>query len=367
MFCYFAECSNDLIDIKRELSDEEYKKIEECIKVISCMLVDKSRIEDISSSYKYLLDLIESLSNKNQYRVAKEIQNGLSQLLFVFRKFLDNWETDIKRKYGENSKELQIFKQAQAEEYDQYIEYRIMYQLRNYDQHCGNVISEIKAYTDENDNQCYKVYTDRDSLLKNYKKWKKPEKEFLNQQNEKIEIVSYIVQLNTCISRIYEKTMKIHFTRDLLLACASIVNAANEFENEEIVKVVWNEVEIDAKFWEQQTKSLNFIDLMVPLCKQILRLHIKNNLGVVKVLFYGKELRKCLGECAIEMEEGIVSKITTSQFVTLAGQKLIRLSMKLFMDTNEFYSVLVDARQNYSDLKILEADYSLFLSALCKK
>ena len=134
------------------------------------MLVDKSRIEDISTSYKYLLDLIESLSNQNQYLVAKEIQNGLSQLLFVFRKFLDNWETDIKRKYGENSKELQIFKQAQAEEYDQYIEYRIMYQLRNYDQHCGNVISEIKAYIDENDNQCYKVYTDRDSLLKNYKK-----------------------------------------------------------------------------------------------------------------------------------------------------------------------------------------------------
>ena len=107
----------------------------------------------------------------------------------------------------------------------------------------------------------------------------------MNQQNEKIQIVSYIVQLNTCISRIYEKTMKIHFTRDLLLACASIVNAANEFENEDIVKVVWNEVEIDAKFWEHQTKSLNFIDLMVPLCKQILRLHIKNNLGVVKVLW----------------------------------------------------------------------------------
>lgn len=106
---------------------------------------------------------------------AKDVQYKLSQFLFEFKKFLDNWETEIKRKYGKESDEIKIFKTTQAQEFDNHMEYRIMYRLRNYDQHCGNIVSNISCKINENEEREYKVLANRDILLNNFKEWKEPE------------------------------------------------------------------------------------------------------------------------------------------------------------------------------------------------
>lgn len=366
MYYYLAEYSKDLFDIKREATIEEYEKLDASIKLVSQMYVDKNRIDNINISYKELMDAIDKLAAHNQYEIANEIQYKLSLFLFEFKKFLDNWETDLDRKYGKESDEFKSFKAAQAEQFDNHMEYRIMYRLRNYDQHCGNIISNITVRLDENEKEIYKILANRDALLTNYKKWNKTEINYLKTQDEYIDLLPYIRQFNICILKIYEKTMQIHFNRNLLIACAKIINIANEFENEDDVIIVSNEIEIDEAFWEQPTKKFNFIYLMVPICKQIISFHIKKNLSVVKVLYHGKNLDKRLRECAVVVDLKVMKKIVDSQFVNLAGQKMIRLLLKIFLNDNEMYVVLVDSRYEKSKRKELASNYALFLKALTK-
>lgn len=367
MYYYFAEYSKDLFDIKREATKEEYDKLEASINLVSQMCVDKNRIDNINISYKELMEAIDKLATHNQYDIANEIQYKFSLFLFEFKKFLDNWETDLNRKYGKDSTEFKSFKTAQAKQFDNHMEYRIMYRLRNYDQHCGNIISNITVRLDENGNKVYIILTNRDTLLNNFKEWKEPEIDYLKTQDEHIDLLPYIRQLNICILKIYEQTMQMHFGRNFLIACAEIINIANEFENEDDVIIISNEMEIDEAFWEQPTKTFNFTYLMVPLCKQIISLYIKNNLNVVKVLYHGKNLDKRLRECAVVVDLKVVQKIVDSQFVNLTGQKMIRLLLNIFINDNEMYIVLVDSSYEKSKLKELTSDYDLLLKALTKK
>lgn len=367
MYYYFAEYSKDFLDIKRSATFAEYQKIEQRIKRISQMLMDKNRIDAISISYESLMESIDNLSCRNQQMAAKDVQYKLSQFLFEFKKFLDNWETEIKRKYGKESDEIKIFKTAQAQEFDNHMEYRIMYRLRNYDQHCGNIVSNISCKINENEEREYKVLANRDILLNNFKEWKEPEIDYLNQQDEEIEMIPYIKQLYASTIKIHEKTMQIDFSRELYNDCAEIIGMANEFENEEYVIIISSEHELKQELEKQSAKKLVFTDLMVATCKQILTLHIKNNLDYVRVFFCGETLRERLGGCAIEVEPETFATIANTQVVNIDGKRMLRLLYSLYMDKREMYAALLEMGHKRLNLNELDSDYSKYLSALCKR
>ena len=48
-----------------------------------------------------------------------------------FRAFLDHWETQIKRNFGIESDEINVFKKATGKEFDNNFSYRFTYDLRN--------------------------------------------------------------------------------------------------------------------------------------------------------------------------------------------------------------------------------------------
>ncbi len=367
MYYYIAEVSKDLISIKRDASTEEYNKIEPHIKMISKMLVDKNRIEPVIFAYKKLIESISSLSSQTDMYESRNIQYNLSQYLFEFKKFLDNWETDLSRKYGKKSKELKTLKNAQSEEYEEHMEYRIMYRLRNYDQHCGSIISQVTAYIDENENKSFKILMNRDLLLDNFDEWKQPEIEYLKRQSENIEIRKYIAQLQKSIIAIYEKTMQIHFNRTFLASCAKIIEFANEFDNEDNIRIIENEEEINEEFWDQPTKTLNFVHLMVPICKEVLAIYFRNNIRSIKIIFYGNKYRDRLKNFGIETNATIAEKISHSQFVNLAGQNMVRLIYTIEITNGDMYAVLADARFKQAELSELRDDCSCYLKALCKK
>lgn len=367
MYYYIAEVSNDLISIKREATTEEYNEIEPHIKAISKMMVDKNRIEAVIFAYKKLIESISNLSSQKDMFESRNIQYNLSQYLFEFKKFLDNWETDLSRKFGKKSKELKTLKNAQIEEYEEHMEYRIMYRLRNYDQHCGSIISQITAYIDENENKSFKILMNRDLLLENFDEWKPPEVEYLKRQPEYIEIRKYIFQLQKSIINIYEKTMQIHFSRTFLISCAKIIEFANEFDNEDNIRIIENEDEINEEFWNRPTKTLNFVYLMVPICKEILAIYFKNNIRSIKIIFYGNKYRDRLKNFGIETTAAISEKISQSQFINLAGQSMVRLIYNLEITNGDMYAVLADARFKQSEISELSNDCSCYLKALCKK
>ena len=167
-YYYFAEVSKDLLSIKRPASKEEISNLDPCIKKVSLVLMDNKRVDTVTSLYSKLIGTINACSEEENVININDVQSMLSQYLFEFRKFLDNWETEIKRRYGKTSSEFEILKNARSNEYDTHMEYRIMYQLRNYDQHCGNILARAQGKVDEHENKHYIFSMKRDLLLENY-------------------------------------------------------------------------------------------------------------------------------------------------------------------------------------------------------
>ncbi len=93
------------------------------------------------------------------------------------RTLIDHTETYLTRKYGKESYEFKKFKTKTKELFDSSFEYRFMYKLRNYAQHCGLPITNI-TYTitkDETPQKNRKIILsplfDKNDLLEKYKEW----------------------------------------------------------------------------------------------------------------------------------------------------------------------------------------------------
>ncbi|MHB1153514.1 MAG: hypothetical protein ACYCWE_15330 [Eubacteriales bacterium] len=270
-------------------------------------------------------------------------------------------------KYGKNPNEYECFKKAQADEYDTYMEYRIMYRLRNFDQHCGNIISKIKGRLDANGKPEYFLLANRDRLLLQFDEWKKEEILYLKQQTENINLFPYIQILYKCILRIYDKIMQIHFNKNFLDSCTKLIKVANEFVNENNLRIASSEIQIDNDFFEQPKMHFEFNDLMISLCKKVLSEYIKNNVHYIKVVYHGEKYKERLNNFALEIDEETASKISQLEFITFNSKKMIRLIYSLNFDTGNMYSVLVDVNFKHEEIKELCADYGEYLKALCKE
>ena len=328
--------------------------------------MDNKRVDTVTSLYSKLIGTINACSEEENVININDVQSMLSQYLFEFRKFLDNWETEIKRRYGKTSSEFEILKNARSNEYDTHMEYRIMYQLRNYDQHCGNILARAQGKVDEHENKHYIFSMKRDLLLENYDKWKKEEKEYLSEQSEYIDIFPYILQLQKCIIEIHSKIMAIHFNKAFLSDCVNIISVANEFENEDTVRIIANNEDLDEAFWNQPTKTINFVDLMVPVCKKVLLSFFRNNLRLVKVVYYGDKYKNRLESFSYEINQENAQKIAQEDVITINGQKMIRLICEIELSNGNMYAVLADSRLGFKKLRELGSDCEKYLKAICK-
>ena len=180
MFYYYATTHENTINFEREATTEEFNLLEPHISKVSKMLVDKRRINIVSNAYKKVTDEFDKLMNGSKPpHDSEELIFSLTFYLAAFKKYLDNWETHLKRTFGKDSREVKIFKSAQSYEYDNHIEYRIFYRLRNYDQHCDNLVSRITGRILPNKSHEYLVLADRDRLLSNFGEWKQEEIAYL--------------------------------------------------------------------------------------------------------------------------------------------------------------------------------------------
>lgn len=364
MYFYFAEQKEDSITILREASDEEVIRINTLNKPIGDMLADIERINSFNRAYKQLFAILQN-DNDNPRELAEEIQQKFSHILFEFKKFCDNWETKLAREFGKESKEYKIHKDATAHEYDNHMEYRIMYQLRNYDQHCGSIFVKLNRSLSEDGTICNTPLASRDYLLKNFSKWKAEEKQYLENQEEYIEFLPYAEVLHECIERIQNKTMQIHFNKEFLVSCSQLVCIANEFDNEDLVTLVSTKHPFPEEL--EGDKTLNFTSINVPLCKRLLTANIIRNMPMIKILYWGKKYNGILPEIAIKIvNQDIVEKLSESQFINIEGQDMIRTNMQVQFDSGDCYFVLADRRMGYSKIMEVRDLYSMYLKALLK-
>ena len=139
--------------------------------------------------------------------VRLDINRTLLNFLSMAKTFIDHVETHLKKKYGETSLEFEKFKKAQNTAYDNSCSYRIMYQLRNYAQHCGLPVQTISFST--NSTQLYGTsYVDRfaalcvrDQLLENFN-WKKVRAD-IEAQESKFDVMPHVFEYMNNLFDIY--------------------------------------------------------------------------------------------------------------------------------------------------------------------
>lgn len=370
MYYYFAECKDDLINILREASEDEVKQVRTLGKPITDFIVDNKRIDAFSSTYIDFVNSVTDNKSDKSHDVANKIQQKFSQLLFEFKKYCDNWQTKLARVYGQKSEEYKIFKNATAYEYDNCMEYRIMYRLRNYDQHCDTIFSKLHTTIQADGSYVIIPLADRDYLINNFSKWKPEEKDFLEKQDAFIDFTPYARVLGECIKRVHNKIMEIHCGKNFYASCAKLICIANQFADEDNVVIIATENALSEEFKIKKELKLDITTLFVPFSKMMLKADIasKRDKDKILILYYGKRYRNQLKEVGTEiLSNDVMMKLAKSKSIDLCGHKMIRTNMQLKMDTQDCYFVLADRKVGYEKIKEICGLYQLYLKALLKQ
>lgn len=101
----------------------------------------------------------------------KVLLNSLSSVRF----FEDFVKTQLARKYGSGSPQVESFGAALSRSSDSSFAYRFMYKFRNYVQHCGTAVEhmEISVRPNEVENASLTITCKAEKLLEKYKEWGK--------------------------------------------------------------------------------------------------------------------------------------------------------------------------------------------------
>lgn len=222
----------------RPISNVEYKKFKEAVSIFNNILkyyFSKGTIEMNFKDYELALnEYIGVINNKDIKSSMLDPNFNFNRLfnnyIFSIKTFLDHAETDLKRRYGEESFSYNEFKKITSFKYDNIFAYRFIYNLRNYAQHCGMSIVDIKTKV-----SIYKpteviIELDREELLKDKKLKKKIGKELQNCPH-RFNLTPLMNEMNNAIIDVAEKILinEIDKNMDKVDYLMSLINEAKEY------------------------------------------------------------------------------------------------------------------------------------------
>lgn len=303
MFYYVGVLKRGLIKIIRDSNETEVKKIEELLEPVKKIISHNNRIVPLQKAFGKISAINTALLCKNEEYDVYDLNEAVSAYLFRLRKFLDNWETYLKQNHGESSIHYLTFKQATKDAYDNNPEYQIVYQLRNADQHCDNIVTNVRMGIEPNGTRYIQAIARCEYLLTMYKKWKSGEKQHLETQTE-IDIFQYIEKANKCVTEIHRKTVNSFCSKDLYENCYKVIAYSNEFlDDREDLVFFCQEEELTKEYMERETQNLKPSSWMVDTCIRFLIKYMRNNISFVSVIYRGAFAHGHLEEYAIKLDK----------------------------------------------------------------
>ena len=167
-----------------ELTSDEYTTLTEVLKPVLRLgsrnmytLVDRNyrQLDRLADFYVQLFGRVRRPARGIQPRdAANGVIEASINWLNATRLFLDHEQTWLTRRYGKESRELAVFKDAQAAAFDGSLAYRFLYVLRNYTTHCGLPLSQVSLQEPSPDDtaqglsQRIVFSLDRDDLLSRF-------------------------------------------------------------------------------------------------------------------------------------------------------------------------------------------------------
>lgn len=321
MHRYFCRLKDKQLECLKEITEEEFMLLKSQSDKIIQLAKDMSRIKIVEITFSELLDVYDKIYQGKMVF----IQNDLLEIRFTsflssFRKFIDNWQTDLTRRYGKDSNEFIAFKQATAKQYDNNIEYRFMYRIRNMDQHCGSIFSKYEQYLDENGKPHRFLYVNGEMLLKNFNEWKEDEVNFIKKQSPEFDIFPIIVKFQDCVLKIQRDIIDYLLNDELRSSCLDILKSVSEFVDEDYVFIASTQNEFESNI----NNGINFeaVELKVPFCKNILLKHLNVLPGYVIFSNYD-EIKKYMHIKNIELNDDDLRKVYKYRSVTIGETKYL--------------------------------------------
>lgn len=137
---FSKEDISNLSDEDFQILFQEEKKLLEFFVIKSLFEITELNLKDLEqyiSTFEADLRRDKVIILDQPDRVSLNINRLFLNYVFSFRTYIDHLETFLKRTFGDTSNEVIAFKKLTAELYDNHFEYRFIYKLRNYAQHCG--------------------------------------------------------------------------------------------------------------------------------------------------------------------------------------------------------------------------------------
>lgn len=206
---------NPKITCVRNLSKDEYER-----HVLSIIKLTKQSMEQqlysiVELNYQdfnrqlqeYVKDDFELALNHPEAMemVFLNLNRLLLNYLSAVKTYIDHTETRLSRTYGKESAEFKLFKSEIKKAFDDHFEYKFLYYLRNYAQHCGLPSGAVHTNSkgDENGNtiNTLSLLFDRDNLLASFKDWRHVEKE-LSEMNEHFDVMPLVKRQHNLLDNI---------------------------------------------------------------------------------------------------------------------------------------------------------------------
>ena len=130
----------------------------------------------------------------------------LLNFMMSVRTFLDHMETHVKRMYGKNSSETDLFKNLTSTEFDSKFSYKFMYKLRNYVQHCGMPpinYSKSKVLEGGIPHASITAEFDKNALLAGFDSWGAIVKPELESQSDNFNVFDIVHEFYWSILSVY--------------------------------------------------------------------------------------------------------------------------------------------------------------------
>jgi hypothetical protein len=176
-----------------KISEAEYEDISAALTALTRLkppfhygLVERN-YRDLQAVYQFVtitLSLGREFATPDRIELVASLATSIVNWLTAMRLFLDHEETDLKRRFGKQSPEVEAFKAATAAAFDADDPgYRFASKFRNYVQHCGVPLSRLDLVRPPGSNlrakQSIRLLVDRDDLLAKFDEWGLVKKDLL--------------------------------------------------------------------------------------------------------------------------------------------------------------------------------------------
>lgn len=311
----------------QKITDKENKVVVEQVSEVHKLIEYNKLFNEFESSYEEYLCIAGSKRLDKNNDIVRYIKNYLAS----YKSYIDGMNALLSRSFD---KHIQIkFESLVRKAYDDNFEYRFMYNLRNYAQHCGAPISSVEQKIDQEakiELKVNKFLSDHNGMQKSFRQ------ELEYYESNSIDVGNAIKSLHYIITSIQESILNIIMNdgnNNFLQSAYGLVQFYNKYSKIDGTLHIATDKQIDDLKLLKRDKYTE-VKLLLTTIPYSIAIFILKSVSI-EYIFKGLKIGHCKGFPLINMGQSVVEKakfLTGSEFVFFEQINWVRV-----IETNGFH------------------------------